>query len=196
MNGRIDLLVTGFGPFPGIPVNPSARLAARIAADLRLKRAGLAATCRLIPTEYAAAARLIPALIAELRPRAVLMLGVASKRKALSVELFARNRQSILHPDAAGKRPASLLIAPGGPAILRGRAPMVRAKVAGNRAGFTTRLSRSAGTYLCNDGYWRMLEAADGPCLFLHIPKVRNRTAMLRLADAGVAIAGLLARGA
>lgn len=194
MTGGVDLLITGFGPFPGIPVNPSATLAQRIADDRRLKRAGLSVAVRLIPTEYAAAEALIPAMVATLRPRAVLMLGVASKRKALSVELFARNRRSLLHADAAGKRPARQVVAPFGPRVLKGRAPMVPVVIAAQRAGMPTRLSRSAGSYLCNDGYWRMLAATAGPCLFLHIPKVKGRAMMLRLTDASVAVARLLAR--
>jgi len=195
VSARVDLLITGFGPFPGIPVNPSATLARQIANDPRLKRAGLAVACRLIPTEYAVAERLIPELVADLRPRAVLMLGVASKRKGLSVECFARNRRSILHPDAAGRRPTSLAIAPGAAARIRGRAPMVPCVVAAGRAGQRTRLSQSAGTYLCNDGYWRMLAATAGPCLFLHIPKLKGRAMTRCLTNAGVAVARLMLRG-
>lgn len=194
MNSRVDLLVTGFGPFPGIPNNPSATLARKVAAHLRLKRAGLSVAMQLIPTEYAAAERLVPQMVAEMRPRAVLMFGVASKRKALSVELRARNRLSLLHPDAAGQRPTRLVLEPGAAWARHGRAPFTQAVQMGLRAGLPTRLSISAGTYLCNFAYWRMLAATDGPCLFLHIPKIRSRQMMARLVEASVAIAAAMTR--
>lgn len=189
------LLLTAFGPFPGVPKNPSEALARRIAADRRLKAAGVEACVRVFPTEYAAVTAMIPAMIREARPDAVLMFGVASRRKHLSVEKRGANRASLLHADAAGKKPA-LLLQKGAQAFHRGRAPLVEIAVAGTRAGFPTRLSRSAGTYLCNASYYLMLGAlpAKTPCLFLHIPRVRGRSVQSRLAAAGLAAARILTR--
>jgi pyroglutamyl-peptidase len=185
------LLVTGFGPFPGIRFNPSAILARRLAADLRLRRAGIAVTQHLLPTTYAEADRLVPALAAQ-KPDAVLMLGVAGKRKAITPELFARNRLALLAPDAAGHRPERLAIAPGRPAAIKARAPVMRLVAAGRCHGLPVRASRSAGAYLCNYSYWRMLEAlpAATPCVFVHVPKLRGQ----RL-DRGADALSAMARG-
>ena len=192
------LLVTGFGPFPGIRVNPSAAVARAVARDRRLKALGITAAMVLIETTYATAEALIPEVVARCRPEAVLMFGVASKRKALCVETRAKNRVSILHPDAAGIVPRRLTPFAGAPFALRGRAPVARLVVAGRRAGVKTRASISAGTYLCNDSYWRMLAASgpSTPCVFLHIPKVRGRAMMRRLTEAGVQAALMLVRAA
>ena len=180
------LLITGFGPFPGMPRNPTMVLAKRLAQDLRFKRHGIATALRLLPTEYAAVDAMIPAMVAELRPRAILMFGVAGKRRHLSVEMRARNRLSILHPDAAGMRPERLALAPGQPFALRGRANIAPFVVQIARAGLPARASIGAGAYLCNYGYWRMLSASgDVPCLFIHVPAVRSRAMMTRLVDAG-----------
>ncbi|HRJ68713.1 MAG TPA: peptidase C15, partial [Beijerinckiaceae bacterium] len=118
------LLITAFGPFPGVPKNPSEALARRIAADRRLKAAGIETAVRIFPTEYAAVTRDIPEILAEVRPACVLMLGVASRRRHLSVEKRGANRVSRLHPDASGARPPHLLLKPGAPAFRLARAPL------------------------------------------------------------------------
>jgi pyroglutamyl-peptidase len=45
------------------------------------------------------------------------------------------------------------------------------------------RLARDAGRYICNYVYWRALEAAAKPggpqlVVFVHVPKLRNRTGL------------------
>ena len=190
------LLITAFGPFPGVPKNPSEALARQVAADRRWAGLGVTAVVRVFATDYAAVARLIPAVLGEERPDVVLMLGVASRRRHLSVERRAANRASILHPDVSGARPAGLSLHPGAPAFRPARAPLVAITVAAGRAGFRTKLSRSAGTYLCNASYFHMLGALppDRPCLFLHIPNTKGRASRNRLAAAVLAAARLLAR--
>lgn len=196
MNRPPVLLLTGFGPFPGIPRNPSATLVKALSRDPRLLRAGISARPALIATTYAAADATIPALVQEVQPDAVLMFGVASRRRHLSVEAQARNRLSLLHPDAAGKRPARLVLAPDRPAALPARAPLRQIVTEGQRAGHATRLSRTAGAYLCNYSYWLMLDCLpdDTPCLFLHIPKLRGRAHLGRLVLAGLRSGLLLIR--
>jgi len=190
------LLVTGFGPFPGVRVNPSARVARTVAASRRLPATGVDARMALIETTYATAERLIPALVAEHRPDAVLMFGVASRRKAVCVEKRAKNRVSILHPDASGVRPTGLVPFPGRPFSAMGRAPFAQITIAIRRAGMPSRVSISAGSYLCNDSYWRMLAATapDTPCLFLHIPRLRSRAIAARMIEGGVQAALMLVR--
>ena len=190
------LLVTGFGPFPGIPRNPSAALVRRLARHRGLQRAGISVVPLLIPTEYAAAARLVPEALQKAKPEAILMFGVAGRQRHLSLETRAVNRVSILHPDAAGIRSAGLTLMARGAPVLRARAPVPALQGAAERAGVRTRLSRDAGRYLCNAAYYRMLAEtrADQPCLFVHIPKVRGPRAMDRLVRAAAAIACRLVR--
>lgn len=185
------LLITGFGPFPGIRSNPSAALVKRLARDLTLKRNGIAVVPRLIPTIYAAADAMLPELIG-LKPDAVLMLGVAAKRKGLSVEIQARNRLA-QHPDAAGKRGPRPIIAAHAPARIAGRAPFARIVQSGRGCGIRVALSRNAGTYLCNYAYWQMLDALprDTPCVFVHVPKLGGR-GLVKATRALVAIGQLL----
>ena len=187
------LLVTGFGPFPGMKSNPSARLARLLASDLRLKRQGVQVTTHLFATTYAAADREAPHLASE-RYDAVLLLGVAARRKALSVERFARNRLARF-PDAAGRRPERRVIAPDGLLAIAGRAPIARLVAAGRGQGVRIAPSMSAGTYLCNYVYWRMLTAAPHtPCVFVHVPKLNGPTRLACAENALMRLALVLVR--
>jgi pyroglutamyl-peptidase len=171
------ILLTGFGDFPGAPINPTTALVARLARTAR--RRGVRCIAHVFATRYAAVDRELPALIAAHRPDAIVMFGLAGRRRRVSIETCARNRISAF-PDAGGAVPQRRAIAPGAPAIARGRAPFTRLLAAARATRVTTGMSRDAGAYLCNYVYWRALEAAaepDGPriAVFIHVPRVGQK---------------------
>lgn len=108
----LRVLITGFGPFPGAPSNPSATLARSLARSRRLP--GVRLSALTLPTEWQAAEE-FPALLAQEAPDIVLMIGLAARRRALCVEISGRNGGGGF-PDVARRRPTSRIIAPGGPA--------------------------------------------------------------------------------
>jgi pyroglutamyl-peptidase len=167
------VLITGFGPFPGAPFNPSAALAKTLARRRRPALTGIERTVHVFATTYASVDRDLPKLLAQKhQPDIVLMFGVAGRRHQLCIETRARNAVSLLFPDAGGHRPRHGVIKLRGPAALTGNAPFARLAGA---AGTKARLSRDAGNYLCNYVYWRALEQVRGsrPLVqFVHIPPV------------------------
>ena len=173
------VLMTGFGRFPGVPINPTADLVARLERNRRHALSGLRIATHVFATRYAAVDGDLPKLIARERPDAVVLFGVAARAKSVRMELLARNRASVLSPDAGGARPASAIIARGGPFWRRGRFPVHRLVAAVRSTGLRACVSRNAGSYLCNYAYWRALEAAEqagGPriVVLVHIPPVRK----------------------
>ncbi len=163
------LLVTGFGPFPGIPRNPSEVAARRLARDPRWRRLGIEVEALALSTTYAAVEReLLPALERS-RPDALLMIGVAGRARDVRVETRGLNRASILLPDAAKVRPARLQFARA-PLVRLTRAKPARQVVTLRRHGFRARASINAGPYLCNASYFAAL-TLPCPVLFVHIPK-------------------------
>jgi pyroglutamyl-peptidase len=172
----VTILLTGFGPFPGAPFNPTGPLVEALAR--RRRTPGVRRVAHIFRTSYAAVDRELPALIARERPDVVIMFGLAQRTRHLRVETCARNMRS-RHADAAGLRPTESMIAPDGPAMLALRAPARRLVAAARRAGVRTALSHDAGSYLCNYLCWRASEAAGkpkGPRLvaFVHVPHVRR----------------------
>lgn len=170
------ILLTGFGPFPGAPFNPTAPLVERLK---RLRRPALG-EARLIAhvfaTGYAAVDRELPALLARHRPDALLMFGLATRTPHLRIETRARNALASL-PDADRRSPAGHAIAPRKPATLALRVPAQKLLTAARAARVPARLSHDAGNYLCNYLCWRAVEAAgkNSPRLvaFVHVPAVR-----------------------
>ncbi len=144
------VLITGFGPFPGMRHNPSGIIALRLA---RLRRPALSNTLRtahIFATSYAAVDRDLPDLIRQHRPDILLMFGVAGRTRHLRIETRARNRRSVLIPDAARAAGAERVIALGGPPDLAMPMPRMRLMAAARECRVPARLSRDAGTYLCN----------------------------------------------
>lgn len=166
---RPDLLVTGFGPFPHVRVNPTDRLARDAATSLR--RAGMTAEALILETSYAGGLPALRAHLAETKPRAVLMLGLAARARFVRVELFARGHSSRLHADARGGGPAAAA-ATDRSLARRTSASAGTALATLRRAGIRARPSPSAGRYLCDASYALALGACDRgvPVIFIHVP--------------------------
>ena len=98
----VTILVTGFGPFPGAPFNPTGPLVERLARLRRPALADIKIIPHVFPTSYAAVDRELPKLIAEHKPRALLMFGLAARTKSLRIEMRARNALALL-PDVSGQ---------------------------------------------------------------------------------------------
>lgn len=175
-----DVLITGFGPFPGMPRNPSGTIATQLAKLRRPALQHVSRASHLFPTSYAAVDRDLSKLIAKHRPKILIMFGVAGRTKFMRVETIARNRQSVLHPDVMGLTPRTLATTGKAPSQRRGRAPFVRLQHAARTTGVNARLSRDAGAYICNYVYWRALESLDKGhtpdlVVFIHVPNLRSR---------------------
>lgn len=173
------VVITGFGPFPGAPFNPSAALAKALARRRRPAFADLDRATHIFATTYASVDRDLPKLLAR-KPDLVLMFGLAGRRRDVCIETRARNAMSMLFPDAGGHRPQHGVIARGGMAARGGNAPFAALAGATRTAKFPSRLSRDAGRYLCNYLYWRALEragAGNGNPLvqFVHIPPIASK---------------------
>ncbi|OAF10432.1 peptidase C15 [Bradyrhizobium centrolobii] len=183
MSEKLRILLTGFGPFPGAPYNPTQPLVARLA---RLRRPALddvAIASHIFPVTYAAVDRQLPELLAKVKPDALLMFGLAARTPYLRIETRARNAVTMLWPDAANTRSRKRAIAANADAMMFGphTARLLRAA---RLTGIDARSSRDAGAYLCNYLSWRAVEHvnAGGPRLaaFIHIPLLARSGAVRR----------------
>ncbi|MCF8478271.1 MAG: pyroglutamyl-peptidase I, partial [Pseudolabrys sp.] len=119
------VLITGFGPFPGAPFNPTQALVKHLARLRRPALGDVKLVGHVFDTSYAAVDRDLPLLIARYKPDAILMFGLATRAKRLRIETRARNALALL-PDAGGKVLRRGVIAPGGPATPALPAPAQR----------------------------------------------------------------------
>jgi pyroglutamyl-peptidase len=186
MHESLRILITGFGPFPGAPFNPTEPLVARL---LRLRRPALfdvELSGHIFPVTYRDVDRQLPGLLASHHPHAMLMFGLASRTPYVRVETRARNAVTMLWPDADHARVRKGSISGKAEALMLGphTARLLRSA---RKTGIDARASRDAGSYLCNYLSWRAIEAScqdNGPRLaaFVHIPLLARRNAFQRKA--------------
>jgi pyroglutamyl-peptidase len=169
------VLITGFGPFPGAPFNPTGPLVERLARLRRPALADVTIVPHVFQTSYEAVDRELPKLIVRHKPDALLMFGLAPRAKTLRIETRARNALAFL-PDVSGQSLRRHTIVKGGPSALALPARARHLFAASRTARIPLVVSRDAGRYLCNYLCWRAAEAAarDGPRIasFVHVPPV------------------------
>ena len=174
MSGKLRILITGFGPFPGAPFNPTEPLVARLKRLRRPAFSDVEFTSHIFHVTYATVDRELPLLLAQHRPQALLMFGLAGRTAHMRIESRARNAVTTLWPDADQTRARRGSILSEADAKMFGphTAKLLRAAVG---TGIDARASRDAGSYLCNYLSWRAIEAVSadaGPRLaaFVHVP--------------------------
>jgi pyroglutamyl-peptidase len=159
MTSPLRVLLTGFGPFPGAPFNPTMPLVNRLIKLRRPALSNVALTSHIFHVTYATVDRELPELLAKHRPHALLMFGLASRTPYLRIETRARNAVTTIWPDADGTRVRKRSIAGTADARLFGPHTLKLLRAA-QATGIDARASRDAGSYLCNYLCWRAIEAA------------------------------------
>jgi pyroglutamyl-peptidase len=164
-------LVTGFEAFGGDTVNASLIAVMRLPAHIGALEIATAA----LPTSFARAADLLKAAIARIEPDLVLCVGEAGERAVLSVESVAINLCSARIADNDGALPVETAVIAGGPAAYFATLPVGAIAHALGAAGLPAEISNSAGTYVCNQVFYRLMhQTADAGhrwlAGFMHVP--------------------------
>lgn len=163
------LLITGFEPFGGEKINPSWDAVCRLPdsiGEYQLFK-------RLLPVTFTGAARCALEAAAEIGPHAILCIGQAGGREAITPELVAINLRHAKIPDNDGYQPQDEPIREGGDCAYFSTLPMRSIAEAMSAEGFPARLSYSAGAYVCNDLLYTLLSHFEGSKTkvgFLHVP--------------------------
>jgi pyroglutamyl-peptidase len=199
MTHRLRILITGFGPFPGAPFNPTEPLVKRLTRLRRPALSDVELSGHIFPVTYKAVDRQLPELLAMRRPQALLMFGLAARTPFVRIETRARNAVTTLWPDAGRTRARKGSIAGGAEAMMFGphTAKLLRAALG---TGIDARASRDAGSYLCNYLSWRAIEATchdRGPRLaaFVHVPLLARGASQRKSATPRVTLDELVDAG-
>ncbi len=171
------ILITGFEPFGGDPVNPSA-LVCRALHGQPVAHAVVHAV--ELPCVFGGALRVLDQALAETAPVLVIALGLAAGRGEISVERVALNIDDARIPDNAGAQPVDVPVVQGGPAAWFSTLP-VKAIVSGlRRAGLPAAVSQTAGTFVCNHVFYGLQHRLAGSGVrsgFLHLPLIETQAA-------------------
>lgn len=163
------LLITGFDPFGGENINPSWEAVKELPDHI----GDWQITKMEIPTVFGAAADQVIATAEGLQPNAILCIGQAGGRAAVTPEVVAINLQEARIPDNRGNQPMNIPVVKGGPAAYFATVPVREMVQAIQAASIPAALSYSAGTFVCNDVLYRLLHHFDGTATqagFIHVP--------------------------
>lgn len=163
------LLITGFDPFDGGQVNPSWK-----AVESLPDQIGEFVLCKLhLPTVYGKAPQIVVKTAEEFHPDAILCIGLAGGRSAVTPERIAVNIRDARIPDNEGNHPRGELISPDGPAAYFSTVPVADMAEAIRTAGIPASVSNTAGTFVCNDTLYSLLHHYAGTPVrvgFIHVP--------------------------
>lgn len=163
------LLITGFEPFGEDTVNPSWEAVSRLpdtVGDWRVHRLRL-------PVVFGQAAERVIAEADRLRADAVISVGLAGGRKAVTPEMVAINLRHGRIADNAGNQPQDAPVDAGGPAAYFATLPVRAMAAAITDAGLPGAVSYSAGAYVCNDVMYSLLRHYENTPVragFIHVP--------------------------
>jgi pyroglutamyl-peptidase len=169
------VLLTGFEPYGGRGLNPSAEVAKRLDGETL---GGAAVAGRELPVTYASLAGEVARLVAELRPLAVISTGLWPGTPTLRLERFAVNLADFEIADNAGAFLSDAFLAEAGGHALPSRLPLREIEQALLDDGIPVTMSNSAGTFLCNAAMYHFLAASeDVPSGFVHLPYLPEQVA-------------------
>ena len=185
------ILLTGFEPFGGEPVNPSWEIARALdgwACEGRRVHAVQ------LPCVFGDALRQLDEALAAHRPALVVCLGLAGGRTEISVERVAINVDDARIPDNRGRQPIDAPVEPDGPAAYFSTLPIKAIARDARAAGIAASVSNTAGTFVCNHVFYALMhrlatrpELAHARGGFIHVPHATD----MALADqvAGIRLA-------
>lgn len=193
----MTVVVSGFEPFGGDETNPSWDTAQALAARGRELVSDDVVAVRL-PVTFDGAWPALEAAVRDHAPAVVVALGLAGGSRGIRLERVAIDVVDARIPDNAGVAPVDEPVVADGPAAYWSGLPLKGALAALRADGIPAEVSNTAGTYVCNATFYRLMHhAAAVPGLragFVHVPttdvvpvdlQVRAVAAVVRAALAG-----------
>jgi pyroglutamyl-peptidase len=179
------LLITAFEPFGGGVVNQSHEILKTLDQPHLHKL--------LLPVNFASAFLQLQAYVNTHQITHIIALG-EGPNQALHLEHLALNIQHARIPDNQGHQPQQQSIKPDAPIVMKTTFLVDKLATWLTNAGIPFHHSYHAGTYVCNDLYYRMLlELSSTPSIFIH---VSNQPQLLPVQRAGIhlIVANLIAK--
>lgn len=167
----MHILVTGFDPFEQNEVNPSweaVKLLADAIGDHTISK-------RQLPTSFTEVENVLDHLIKQQHYDAIVAIGQAGGRPAITPERIGINIDDARIPDNNGNQPYDKTIKLDGANAYFSNLPVKSMTQAIRDIGLPSQLSNSAGTFVCNHVlyYLGYLQATKYPWLrfgFIHVP--------------------------
>ncbi|KQY91134.1 peptidase C15 [Paenibacillus sp. Root52] len=154
----LKILISGFEPFGGDAVNPTSELMEALTQE---KVEGAELKTVLLPVHFDECADLLITEMQAYKPDVVIACGLAKGRTAITPERIAVNVKDIppsSYADNQGQRPVDEPIRADGPDGLFSTLPIRSMVNELTAAGIPAAVSNTAGTYICNNTMYRVLD--------------------------------------
>lgn len=169
------VLISGFEPFGGRPLNPTSLLMEALSRGEISYPSTLNVKAITLPVTFHEAFETIKAKIDEFNPDVIISFGQAAKRDAINIETIAINIIDADIADNAGAQPKGIPINDSGESAYPSTLPVQGIEGALQKAGIAVKSSNTAGTYVCNYLFYRLMEYNQGTerlCGFIHVPLI------------------------
>ena len=169
------LLITGFEPFDGQTINPSWQSV----LALEDKIGDYSLTKLEIPTVFKGGANAVIEKAEEINPHAIICVGQAGGRNAITPEVIAINLMDANIADNAGYKPINESIFTNGENAYFSNLPIREMVEAINNEGIPAKLSYSAGAFVCNEVMYTLLHKFKDSSVkvgFIHVPFLPEQT--------------------
>jgi pyroglutamyl-peptidase len=170
------LLITGFEPFSEFTDNPSEMIVDRLENE---KFESMVLRTTILPVNTKTVWEKLEKMIMSFKPDVILNLGLSPKRSIISLEKVAINILDFDVADNDGKIIEDSRIVETSPDAYFSNLPLKNIKKKLDENDISTIISYSAGTYLCNQVFYLVMNyihKADYKILggFIHLPPVRE----------------------
>ncbi|GAA0451496.1 pyroglutamyl-peptidase I [Alkalibacillus silvisoli] len=166
------LLLTGFEPFLDFKLNPTMEVVGALEGS---EVNGYEIIGKILTVDFSTSGQQLIEMIDEVKPDAIISLGLAGGRHKITPERIAINCNDGGAPDNQGEKPEGELIIDGGDDGFFSTLPILTMVKRMKDAGYPAEISNSAGTYLCNNVMYHSLyyikeKGWTVPSGFIHIP--------------------------
>lgn len=170
----MNILLTGFEAFDQSKINPSMEIVKIISQEADLIHPIYPL---ILPVDTNQAPKIICQAIDTINPDVILSLGEASNHPAISIERIAVNIMDFRIADNNGNKVEDQPVNPFGPAAYFATIPVKLIYQNLRNQGIPAERSLTAGTYLCNQIFYTVLDKNDQDKTgrkagFIHVPSL------------------------
>lgn len=186
----MKILLTGFEPFGGSELNPSAMVVDALTSN---PPPGIELIGVILPVIGVEAGDRVVELAESESPDAIILLGEATGRTGISIEQVAINLRDYRMTDNAGTCTTDEAVVEGAPDAYFATLPIMRLVDAIRAIGVPASRSLTAGAFLCNEISYRVLHAnalagRSIPAGFVHLPRVPEQCVETETPHASMAL--------
>ena len=167
----MNIIVTGFEPFLGNEINPTLEVLELLPKSIK----GNNIVTVKLPVVYDQCFAVLKPYIKKYKPGLILNLGLAPRRKHISLERVALNVSNSIHKDNIGVIKTDESIIEYGKNAYFSKLPLRKIYNILDKKGIPVEISNTAGLYICNNIMYHVLHYIDINKLntnagFIHVP--------------------------